>query len=72
MTEQSKDAVAQALLEIARRMPSEETLRTDHPLMGQTFGELAQAILTSGNAIENGLCEVADAIRELAKVITKT
>ena len=54
--------LARAVEDIAARMPSEETLRTDHPLMGQTFEPLAFAIT-------EGLADLAAAIRELAEAV---
>ncbi len=63
----TEQELADAVQQIADRMPSEETLRTDHPLMGQTFDDIVQAILEHGKSVSSGLDNVADAIRELAK-----
>ena len=56
-------AVADALEKIADRIPSADALRTDHPLQGETFGDLADAIRHAGDAIASGLETVAHAIR---------
>jgi hypothetical protein len=53
-------AVPSVLYEILEKMPDADTLRTDHPLQGETFGGITDAL----NEIARGLFAVADAIKQ--------
>jgi hypothetical protein len=57
------EPLIQALVEIAKempgRMPDADVLRTDHPLQGQTFGGIENALENIAEALNN----VAEAIR---------
>lgn len=62
-------AIAEAIELLASKMPYSDDLRTDHPLMGQTFDDLVQAILENGKNVRGGLSEIAVAISELARAV---
>jgi hypothetical protein len=55
-------SIAEDVADLAKRLP--EAVRSDHPLMGETFGELAQAIRDAGEDIREGLQAVAEAIKQ--------
>jgi hypothetical protein len=54
-------SIADSLHKLEKQLP--EAVRSDHPLMGETFGELAQAIRDAGEDIVEGLQAIADAIK---------
>ena len=73
MTPENQERLIEAFERIAARMLDSETLRTDRPLQGETFGglvnglnEIAEAISGAGQDTREGLTAVAKSLDKVA------